>query len=71
MTRRIGLIEEIKELITGQLAQEYRAVESNMADWAARQEQMMMEGGMRGDCFDMSHLVMTDDKGLYVTYQNK
>ena len=29
IARRIGLIDEIKEIISGQLTQDYRAVENN------------------------------------------
>ena len=35
LAKRIQLIEEIKDLVNGQLTQEYRAVENNQAAMAA------------------------------------
>ena len=38
LTKRIQKINEIKELISGELTQEYRSVENNQASLAAQQE---------------------------------
>ena len=42
--RRVNLINDIKDLIQGQLTQEYRSVESNQAALAAAQDQNYQRG---------------------------
>ena len=51
--KRIQLIEDIKDLVNGQLTQEYRAVENNQAAMAAAQEKARYERGEDGE-FDQT-----------------
>ena len=44
ITRRINLINDIKDLIQGQLTQEYKSVESNQAAMAAAADQAYSRG---------------------------
>lgn len=47
--RRITLINDIKDLITGQLTQEYRGLENNQASLSAAQDKARYERGEDGE----------------------
>ena len=53
LAKRIQKINEIKELISGELTKEYRSVENNQASLAAQQEQERYERGEDGE-FDQT-----------------
>ena len=53
IARRVNLITELKDLVNGQLTQEYRAVENNQAALAAAQDKARYERGEDGE-FDQT-----------------
>ena len=53
IARRINLISELKELVNGDLTQEYRAVESSQAALAAAQDKERYARGEDGE-FDQT-----------------